>query len=154
MKTKFKILLLTLVLLWSIAFIQTCMTRLYVSRTAFTQAFARNQIQINNETEVTSDTRNTKTGNECREGTVEGRLSAEERAKVAHNIFREFGGEEVLDSDVDNPDYYVAYGYTSGVEQYKRVNNKKININVAMSYDEQENKTRIIVGTPLINSDF
>lgn len=154
MKTKFKILLITLVLLWGIAFIQTCMTRFYVSHTAFTQAFARNQIQIKKEEEVTTDTRNTKEGNVCREGTVEGRLSGEERERVARDIFREFGGEEVMDSDVENPDYYVAYGYTSGVEKYKRVNNKKININVAVSYDEHANKTRIIVGTPLINSDF
>lgn len=154
MKTKFKIILTALVLLWAIAFVQTLITRLYVSNSAFTQAFARNQILVTDEKEASTDTRNIAQGNKCKEGIITGRLSKEKRQQVAQDIFRELGGTEVMSSDTENENYYVAYGYTSGIETVKRVNGKKINVNVAMSYDEREQVTHIIVGTPLINSDF
>lgn len=154
LKIKFKVLLITLVLLWGIAFIQICMTRFYVSQEAFTQAFARNKITVTKEAESATDTRNVAEENVCKEGTVEGRLSETERVRIARDIFRQFGGAEVMSGDAKNANYYVAYGYTNGVEHYKRVNNKRININVAMTYDERADKTRIVIGTPLINSDF
>lgn len=59
-----------------------------------------------------------------------------------------------MSSQADDADYYVAYGYTMGIDKVKVVNGRKINLNVAMSYDEKEQVTRVIVGTPLINSDF
>lgn len=154
MKTKFKIILTALVLLWGIAFVQTLVTRLYVSKSAFTQAFARNQILLTEQGEAATDTRNITVGNVCKEGIITGRLSPEKRQEVARDIFREFGGAEVMSSDAENENYYVAYGYTNGIEMVKQVNGKKINLNVAISYDEKNQVTRVIVGTPLINSDF
>ena len=154
MKTKFKIILTALVLLWSIAFVQTLITRFYVSKSAFTQAFARNQILVTERGEAAADTRNTKEGNLCKEGIIAGKLSNEKKQQVARDIFREFGGAEVMSSQADDADYYVAYVYTMGIDKVKVVNGRKINLNVAMSYDEKEQVTRVIVGTPLINSDF
>lgn len=154
MKTKFKILLAALVLLWCIAFVQNIITRVYVSRSSFTQAFARNQILATEKEEAAADTRNTKEGNLCKSGVIAGQLSSEKRRQVAEDIFREFGGVSVMSSDVDNEDYYVAYGYTTGINTSKIVNGRKINLNVAISYDETEQLTHIVVGTPLINSDF
>lgn len=153
-KTKFKIILTALVLLWSIAFIQTCMTRLYVSRTAFTQAFARNQIQKSQDNAVMTDSRNLQEGNKCQEGFLAGCLSSKECKQLAQDIFRQFGGECVMESDADTLDYYVAYGYTCGVTDCKYINGRRINVNIAIAYDEERNMTRVVVGTPLINSDF
>ena len=154
MKTKFKIILAALVLLWCIAFVQNIITRVYVSRSSFTQAFARNQILATGREGAETDTRNTKEGNLCKSGIIAGQLSNEKRKQVAEDIFREFGGVSVMSSDVDNEDYYVAYGYTTGIDTSKIVNGRKINLNVAISYDETEQLTHIVVGTPLINSDF
>lgn len=154
MKIKFKIILTALVLLWSIAFVQTLITRFYVSKSAFTQAFARNQILVMERGETATDTRNTIEGNLCKEGIIAGKLSIEKRQQVAKDIFREFGGAEVMSSQAEDENYYVAYGYTLGIDKVKIVNGRKINLNVAISYDEKEQVTHIIVGTPLINSDF
>lgn len=154
MKTKFKIILTTLVLLWAIAFVQSIITRVYVSNNSFTQAFARNRILATEKEEAATDTRNTKEGNLCKEGIIAGRLGKEKMKQVAEDIFREFGGTSVMSSDAENEDYYVAYGYTTGIDTVKIVNGKKINLNVAISYDETEQLTHIVVGTPLINSDF
>lgn len=153
LKVKFKIILSVLILLWGIAFVQTLVTRIYISRSAFTQAFARNRIAVIG-SEAQEDMRNKKVGNVCREGIITGRLSKEKRQEITKSIFREFGGTEVMNSDPENENYYVAYGYTNGVDVVKYVNGKKINLNIALSYDEQDKVTRVIVGIPFVNSDF
>ena len=141
--------------LWLVVLMQTVITRLYVSQTAFQQAFARNQIAVVEDTDAAKDSRNEKNGNVIHEGFISGSLSSDRRQELARDIFREFGGEEVMSStDSGENNYFVAYGYTRGIETVKRVNGKRINLTVTMSYDEQANGTRVVVGAPLVNSDF
>lgn len=154
MKTKFKIIISALVLLWGIAFFQVIITKWYVSNSAFQQAFARNQIVLTKDESASLDKRNVVPGNRCKEGMIAGKLDKDRRQKVVENIFREFGAAKVMASDEENENYFVAYGYTSGIETVKYVNGKKININITLSYNEEKQKTHVIVGIPLINSDF
>ena len=74
---------------------------------------------------------------------------------MADKLFRQLGGGEVMNSNSDSSsDYYVAYGYTSGFESSKKVNGRRINMMAAFSYDEKKDVTKVVFGTPLINSDF
>lgn len=153
MKQKFKIAVTVAALLWMIVFVQILVTRFYVSHTNFTQAFARNQVTV--ETSENIDSRNIKEGNTCTEGLIRGKLSNDEKEKLAENLFRTMGGGEVMAGSMNNGNnYYVAYGYTSGIKKVKRVNGRRINLNVAISYDEEKDITNVIMGTPLVNSDF
>lgn len=155
LQTKFKIIAWSALVLWLVVLMQTVVTRLYVSHTAFEQAFARNQVVVDRVSDAAADARNVKTGNRCQEGVVQGKLSEESMQELAQKIFRDFGGGEVLSSTgmgVEN--YFVAYGYTRGLDTGKKVNGKSVNLTVAMSYDETKDVTRIVLGTPLINSDF
>ncbi len=155
LNTKFKIIAWSTVVLWLVVLMQTVVTRLYVSETAFEQAFARNQIAVEQDMSAATDIRNVKTGNKCREGVISGRLSEEKRKELVRDLFRDFGGEEIFASTGSSGEnFYVAYGYTRGLETVKRVNGKTINLTVALSYDERKNETRVVVGTPLVNSDF
>ena len=61
--------------LWCVAFVQTLVTRWYVSGSAFQQAFARNKIVLTQYSDSETDMRNIQTGNVCREGVVAGRLN-------------------------------------------------------------------------------
>ena len=132
--------------LWAIVILQTVLTRWYVSQTAFEQALTQ---------EAAADTRNTNSDNRVMEGVVNGRLNASEQQTMADKLFRQFGGGEVMNSNSDSSsDYYVAYGYTSGFESSKKVNGRRINMMAAFSYDEKEDVTKVVFGTPLINSDF
>ncbi|MCH5251595.1 MAG: YwmB family TATA-box binding protein [Lachnospiraceae bacterium] len=152
MKFKFRAAVTVAVVFWTVVFVQIAVTRLYMSKTGFTQAFARNQLVV---TKENTDSRNTQEGNTCIEGRVLGKMVKEDMAELAEELFRSMGGSRVLDSSMDTyGNYYVAYGYTSGIANTKNVNGKNINLNVAMSYNEEENCTEIIMGTPLINSDF
>lgn len=155
LKTKFKIIALAAIVLWLIVLVQTVVTRLYVSRNAFTQAFARNQIAVERDSEAAADSRNVEEGNQCQEGTIPGRLSVDNMQDLAQDMFRQMGGVEVMaSSESDDNGYFVAYGYTRGLDTKKKVNGRDINLNIAMSYDEEKNITRVVMGTPLINSDF
>lgn len=107
--------------LWLIVLVQTVVTRLYVSRTAFTQAFARNQIAVEKDSQAAADRRNTEEGNQCQEGTVPGRLSIESMQELARDMFRQMGGVEVMSSSESGEDnYFVAYGYTRGLEAKRK----------------------------------
>lgn len=154
LKTKFKIIAWSAVVLWLVVLMQTVVTRLYVSQTAFEQAFARNQIAVERKSDSADDVRNIRTGNRCREGVIQGRLRAGAMQKLAQDMFRDFGGELVMSSAGTDENYYVAYGYTRGLGNGKKVNGKIINMTIAMSYEEEKNITRIVIGTPLVNSDF
>ena len=155
LKIKFRIIAWSAMVLWLVVLMQTVVTRLYVSQTAFQQAFARNQIAVVEDADAEKDSRNEKNGNVIHEGFIRGRLSSDRQQEVAQDIFREFGGEEVMSSKGQGENnYYVAYGYTRGLTSVKKVNGKQINLTVTMSYDEQADGTRVVVGAPLVNSDF
>ncbi len=152
MTKKFKLVAITALVLWLVVLIQIMFTRFVVSEKDVWQAFARNQItSVREET----DSRNVKEGNTCLMGKYPGRLSLEEQEALTNRLFRSLGGGSVLTSSMDTEaDYYVAYGYTTGIETIKKVNGKRINMNVAISYNEKEDCTEVVMGIPLINSDF
>lgn len=152
LKRKFKIAIMTAAVLWMVVFIQIVVTRIYVEKNDFTQAFARNQLTI---TKQNTDTRNTKLGNTCIEGKIYGKMEKEEMAELAEDLFHSMGGGSVLTSSIaSSENYYVAYGYTNGIADTKKVNGRRVNLNVAISYDESKDCTNVTMGTPLINSDF
>lgn len=152
LKRKFKIAIMTAAVLWMVVFIQIVVTRIYVANNDFTQAFARNQLTI---TGNNNDTRNIKAGNTCIEGKIFGKMDRKEMAELAEDLFRSMGGGSVLTGSISSGEnYYVAYGYTNGIANVKNVNGRKVNLNVAISYNESEDCTNVIMGTPLINSDF
>ena len=99
--------------------------------------------------------RNAKEGNTCTQGTVRGKLSKEEMKELAQDMFHAMGGSEVLAADsLVSENYYTAYGYTTGIKKYKTINGKRINMNVAVSYDEKKDVTNVIFGSPIVNSDY
>lgn len=183
----------TAAVVWAVACIQILTTKFFVSNMDMTQAFARNQLVIENSedaegagdttvtedgkvtedatvtedgkgaesttdtgiTASTEDTRNTREGNKCVQAFKTGRLSTEEMADTAKALFQTMGGSVVMDH-VESGDsgYYVAYGYTTGLDTCKKVNGHRVNMNVAIQYNETKGRTCVTMGTPLINSDI
>ncbi len=135
--------------LWLVVFAQMAMTKIYVKNHDVTQAFARNQLVL-------------ETGNQdmqqiCQrggmvQGTISGKLSPEKRDALVKDMFGYEGGNCVYARD--NSDYYVAYGFTNGIPLVKQVGGTNINMNIAITYDETEDKTRVYFGVPLIREDF
>ena len=154
---KFRILVFVAAVLWMATLMQILMTRFWINQNAFTQAFARNRITVLKEEtrKENQDLRNRAEGNRCVVGELDGKLDSGEREKLVAELFKTLGGGIVLSpTQTLWGDTYVAYGYTIGIKNRKKVNGRAINLNVALSYDEERNRTRVILGTPLINSDF
>lgn len=157
MLRKFRVAVFAAAVLWLIVLVQIITTRIYVSQTGFAQAFARNQVTVLQEEsqQQNADSRNAENGNICTEGVIPGRLTAEEMEQLAQDLFRSLGGGRVFSGrPYGKQNYYVAYGYTTGLSVNKKVNGKRINMNVAISYDEKKNVTNVILGSPIVNTDF
>ena len=51
-------------------------------------------------------------------------------------------------------DTYVVYAYTPMIEEYKKVGKDKINLTIAIVYNEESHTTEVLLATPLLNEDF
>lgn len=85
-------------------------------------------------------------------GKYPGDLNLEEKNVIANDLL------EKLDTNIKtqqrSDDMYVIYGYSKYISEYKKVGNQKINVSLAMNYNEEEESTYIYLSTPLINEDY
>ena len=85
-------------------------------------------------------------------GAFAGNLSLDTKNKIADRMIDSLKGEVVFENRVDN--LYTIYAYTGLLNEYITVDKSKINIQVAMTYDELSDRTKIYLATPLISGDW
>lgn len=85
-------------------------------------------------------------------GSYEGKLSLDEKDMVANRLLEILDAEIV--SEYRTEELYTIYGYTSYVEEAIVNKNQKINVNVAINYDEAEEKTHLYLSSPVITGDY
>jgi len=85
-------------------------------------------------------------------GFQDGKLSKKSYSDTISGIFSSVGGR--ISGEVEEENYFSSTGYVPNIEEKLKVGQKDINIQVAMSYDELENKTYIYIGSPLVYSDY
>ncbi len=86
------------------------------------------------------------------EGNQEGDLTNEQKHEVAQLLVDELQGEIAL--EYDEGDMYTVYAYTGMLKEYVTTMDTKINIQIAISYNEVTNKTRITLATPIISDSW
>jgi len=86
------------------------------------------------------------------EGSREGELSSEEKQELAENLIAELQGNVAL--KYDEGDLYTVYGYTGMLKEYISSMGNKINIQVVITYNEVNNRTRIVLATPILNESW
>jgi hypothetical protein len=86
------------------------------------------------------------------EGTMKGALTLKEKEQIANELVLELKGRTALTHD--EGDIYTVYAYTGLLDEYIMSAGMKINIQVAFSYDEQEDKTTVYLATPIINTSW
>ena len=86
------------------------------------------------------------------EGNQEGDLTSKQKHDLAQLLVEELQGEIAL--EYDEGDLYTVYGYTGMLKEYVTTMDTKINIQIAISYNEVSNKTRITLATPIINDSW
>ena len=85
-------------------------------------------------------------------GAFAGNLLLETKNKMADRMIDSLNGAVVFENRQD--DLYTIYAYTGLLDEYIKVDGNKINVQVAMSYDEENDSTKIYLATPIISGDW
>jgi hypothetical protein len=85
-------------------------------------------------------------------GEYPGQLSYKKQNQEVKHLFHNLKAQVV--SQINEDGIYTVYGYTKVVKDYMRVFRHKINLNVAFSYNEEQNITNLYLATPIISGDY
>ena len=83
------------------------------------------------------------------EGKMAGELTEEEKEKLCKSMQRTLGAVQVQKIDEDG--YYVCYGYAPALGESVTSNGRRSNVTIALTYDDENDETNIIMGSPLIS---
>lgn len=86
------------------------------------------------------------------EGIVNGSMSKDDKRDMADLLVKELQGEVAF--DYQQGESYTVYAYTGLIDEYIDTVGCKINIQIAMTYDEQSEMTRVYLATPIINQSW
>lgn len=81
-----------------------------------------------------------------------GKLSLNERNAIADGIIEDLKGTVAYANRKE--DLYTVYGYSGLLKEYITSGGTKINIHIAMNYDEAADTTNVYLGTPVINDGY
>lgn len=85
-------------------------------------------------------------------GTYEGKLDLDERNEVADGILGDMGARIVTEHR--DMQLYTIYAYTTYVSDFVMQEDQAVNVNIAMRYNEEEDKTYVYVATPVLGLDY
>ncbi len=84
-------------------------------------------------------------------GQYKGELGTEQKDVISMELLEKLKAEVVVEHREDT---YVVYAYTPLIEEYKKVGKDKINLTIAIVYNEEKDITEVLLATPLLNEDF
>jgi hypothetical protein len=85
-------------------------------------------------------------------GIYEGQLTLQERNAITDNFLSNMQANIV--SENRSEDLFTVYAYTGLIDDSIKASGKKVNMNVAITYDEMKNETKLYVATPILNGDY
>lgn len=86
------------------------------------------------------------------EGCREGDLTSIQKHEIAELLVEELQGKIAL--EYDEGDLYTVYAYTGMLNDYITTMGNKINVQIAITYNELTNKTKISLATPINNDSW
>ena len=81
-------------------------------------------------------------------GDYAGYLPLERRNEITEDILAALGAEVVY--EYREHELYTVYAYTAGLDNYISVENRKINVHIAMSQDEDHYRTVLYLASPIL----
>jgi len=85
-------------------------------------------------------------------GKTAGKVSEDQRQELINRVFESVGATVVQEINTDQ--YDCIYGYTSRFDRCIYQNGKKINVNLALTYNEAEDMTYLHLAVPYISQSF
>lgn len=86
------------------------------------------------------------------EGNRDGNLTNIQKKDIAKLLVNELQGEIAM--EYDEGDLYTVYAYTGKLKEYVNSLGNKINVQIAITYNELTNKSKITLATPVLNESW
>ena len=83
-------------------------------------------------------------------GEQEGEIPLEKKNAMTNALLESLAARCVYENREN--DYYTVYAYTGRIDEYITVEGKKINVQVAVFYDRDEDVTKIYLATPMLTN--
>lgn len=88
----------------------------------------------------------------CIIGSIDGKVSQKNMTNKVHKALKNIKGDRI---DKYSDDALLSYTvYTPYIDSHMLINEEKINLNIAIRYNEYENKTYLWIGTPIITTGY
>jgi len=85
-------------------------------------------------------------------GVYKGNLTMEQKEEITKEILNGFGAHLVSQQKTGN--LYTTYGYTGGINDYMMQGDLAVNINIAMTYNEIKDQTKVYLAIPVISECY
>lgn len=86
------------------------------------------------------------------EGNYKGNMSVREKNEIATQLVEDLQGEIALEYEEGN--LYTVYAYTGLLKEYIVSMGTKVNIQIAITYNDLTNKTRVTLATPILSQGW
>ncbi len=88
----------------------------------------------------------------CMEGRRQGVYTSREKENIIQQLLTATESKLVIDGQT--ADYDTVYAYTNYISDSVLVNGEKINLNIAITYDEEADESCVYMAAPIINTDY
>ena len=85
-------------------------------------------------------------------GSIEGTLNNIEKNELADGLLDRLGAKVVAENR--DSDIFTIYAYSKGAGSYITIGGNKINMNIAIGYDEEQNRTKVYLASPVNSLDY
>ena len=85
-------------------------------------------------------------------GSLEGALNSTEKNELADGLLDRLGAKVVTENR--DGDIFTIYAYSKGAGSYITIGGNKINMNIAIGYDEEQDRTKVYLASPINSLDY
>ena len=85
-------------------------------------------------------------------GSLEGALNSTEKNELADGLLDRLGANVVTENR--DSDIFTIYAYSKGAGSYITIGGNKINMNIAIGYDEEQDRTKVYLASPINSLDY
>ena len=85
-------------------------------------------------------------------GSLEGALNSTEKNELADGLLDRLDAKVVAENR--DSDIFTIYAYSKGAGSYITIGGSKINKNIAIGYDEEQNRTKVYLASPVNSLDY
>ncbi len=85
-------------------------------------------------------------------GSLEGALNSTEKNELVDGLLDRLGAKVVTENR--DSDIFTIYAYSKGAGSYITIGGNKINMNIAIGYDEEQDRTKVYLASPINSLDY